>query len=77
MGFESIGGNNEKPAVSMTREQFDRIRNTFGDDMKSEDFISELENLGIQLDSGNIDILVDGEPMTMVTDSDDFGTILE
>jgi len=77
MGIEKYAINDEKPAVSMSREQFDRIRNTFGDDMDSESFTNELDELGIKVDSGIIDIIVDGEPMKIDTSQEDFGTVLE
>ena len=75
MNFET-GENQEKQPVRMTQEQFDRISSTFGDDMKSEAFLTELQELGIELNSGDIEIVVDGERKKMVTASNDFGTVV-
>ena len=77
MNFENPTNRQEKAPVSMTREQFDKIRNTFVDDMNSESFVVELEELGIELNSGDIDVIVDGETMRITTAEHDFGTVLE
>lgn len=77
MNFENPTNPQEKAPVSMTREQFDKIRNTSGEDRESEDFIAELEDLGVKLNSGDIDVSVDGETMRITTAEHDFGTVLE
>ena len=67
----------ENEPVRMTSEEFDKIRNTFGTDLESEEFLAQLHKLGIALDSGPAEIVVDGERMQIATARADFGTVIE
>lgn len=71
--------NFENPNIpkNVTSEQLNILTNTFGEDMESEGFQSLLHELGIEIDSGFVDIVVDGTTMKMNTSREDFGTILE
>ncbi len=78
MGLEE-GPSMEASKVRLTTEEFDEIRNVNVlklSDQELAEFIDRLSGLGLELDSGDIKILVDGEPATITTRRDDFGTTL-
>ena len=78
MHFEN-GPSKEDPKVRITREQFDEIRNVYVPDLSDselDEFIGKIDGLGIKLDSGEISIVIDGEPAKITTSREDFGTIV-
>ena len=74
MGFEKLAGS-EEGAIELTREQFEDIVNHNG--AWDQDFLDTLEELGITVNDGVIEIIVDGERMRMDTSGEEFGTLIE
>jgi len=75
MGIEQLIKNEAEGGeiISLTEEEFKRIYNL---DPKNPEDIKFIESKGIALDSGDVVIKVNGRKEMMVTDKDDFGTIL-
>lgn len=68
---------NEQPEQSLpqfSREEFDLFRNANVDDPQ---LLAMMEARGIQFNSGDLEIMVDGEPLTVTTKKDDFGTVVD
>lgn len=76
MSFENPTSKSEKAPIEITRELFNEISNYYGDDWEDEVKQAKLRELGITLDTGVIDIVIDGKPEKMVTDRNDFGTLV-
>lgn len=76
MSFENPTSKSEKAPVELTRELFNEISNYFGDDWENAEKQAKIRELGIALDTGVIDIVIDGKPEKMVTDRNDFGTLV-
>lgn len=77
--FEGNRPLQEAPIIKLTREEFDRIRNTPLTDMEALEvrkFQAEIGPLGLGLDRGIVSIEVDGEIIKMNTSGHDFGTVV-
>jgi hypothetical protein len=75
MSIESFGPKPEKTptVIHMTQEEFSTHANM---DTESPELATWMAEKGISFDSGDITINVDGEERVMVTEKNDFGTIL-
>jgi len=75
MSFENPTPSQEKQPIALTQEQFSEVANYFGE--WDEEIIAKLRGLGIQLDNGIIDVVIEGKPEKMQTSREDFGTLLD
>lgn len=77
--FGENGPSKEAPKVILTREMFDKIRNTPLTDMEPlevREFQAEIGPLGLGLNRGIVSIEVDGETIKIETSLNDFGTVV-
>ena len=63
--------------IQLTKEEYLRLADTFEPEMDSPEFLVFLKEKGIEYDSGDIDIEVDGKRQKITTRKDDFGTRIE
>lgn len=73
MGFENSKSEGGERVFILLKEQYDRLGNI--NPNNSED-VAFTQSLGIEFDSGDIVIEVDGEKKMMTTQTTDFGTEL-
>lgn len=79
MSIDTLGDNESVSPISLTREEFDIIRNNFESSPQDhKDRAAEImSEKGISYNSGVIDIEVEGKVMKMTTVEDDFGTVIQ